>query len=170
MKIKPKPLDCYIGSFTRPLQEAYLEANGFSRGMILFSIPSHGVLFKCRADGDLLDLEFGAFFSLLRFIKTSLAKEKITSIRVHSSNCEFVFALKNNSRQVQGRRQRARMLKEYRNLFDIQTSLVSAIKNQTSVAPGDFSSTPKDQTPSIKPRPGKRSKIRFGPIHKGLSL
>lgn len=170
MDTSANPVECFIGSFCRPLKEAYLTAHGFSRGMILFAIPSYGVLFKCRADGDLLDLEFGAFFALLRFIKTSLAGEKIRSVRVCSSNPEFVFSMMNGGRQVPPRPERFRMLDQYRDLFNIQVSLVPALKNKTRVPPGEFPSTPKDQTPPFKPELGDRSRIRFKPIQKGVTL
>lgn len=170
MDTSAKPIDCFIGSFSRPLKEAYLTAHGFSRGMILFAIPGFGVLFKCRAEGDLLDLEFGAFFALLRFIKTSLAGEKIKSVNVHSSNPEFVFALMNNGEQISHRPERVRMLDQYRETLDIHVSLVPALKNRTGVPPGEFPSTPRDQTPALRPKTSDLSRIRFKPIQKGVAL
>jgi len=165
-----KPVDCYIGSFQRPLQEAYLETAGFSRGMILFAIPDYGILFKCRASGGSLDLEFGAFFALLRFVRTSLSKEKITAVRVNSSNPEFVFTLLNDGPKLKTRSKRRRKLKQYREHLEIQVALVPPIRNKTRVRPGDFPSTPKDQTAPLKPRSGGRSKALFRPFQKGISL
>lgn len=170
MKTTARPLECFIGSFNRPRQESYLDENGFSRGMIIFAIPSHGILFKCRAAGSLVDLEFGALFALLRFIKTSLAKEKIKAVSIHSSNPEFVFAIANKGDVVRKKPQRAKMLKEYLQQFKLQIALVPPQKNKTGVAPGDFPSTPADQVPPLKPKSGDRSKVRFKPIQKGLSL
>jgi len=170
MDTSAKPVECFIGSFSKPLKEAYLTARGFSRGMVLFAIPRYGVQFKCRAEGDLLDLEFGAFFALLRFIMTSLSGEKIKSVRVCSSNPEFVFSLMNGGRQVHYRPERSRMLDQYRELFDLQVSLVPALKNRTCVSPGEFPSMPKDRTPPIKPKSGDQSRIRFKPIQKGVAL
>jgi len=170
MNTVPKPVDCYIESFQRPLHEAYLEANGFSRGMILFAIPDYGILFKCRASGNLLDLEFGAFFALLRFVRTSLNKEKITTVRVNSSNPEFVFTLLNDGPKLKARPQRHRKLKQYREHLEIQVALVPPFRNKTRVRPGDFPSTPKDQTAPLKPRRGGRSKALFRPFQKGIAL
>ena len=170
MNLSTTPVDCYIGAFKAPLQETYLETRGFSRGMILFAIPSYGVLFKCRADGNLLDLEFGALFALLRYVKTSLASEKIKSVKVHSSNPELVFTLMNQGPGLSDRPRRAQMLKEYRSHFDIQLSLIPAIKNQTLLAPGDFCCTPEHQVPPVKPRRNGKAKVRFRPIQKGLEL
>ncbi len=170
MKISTGPVDCYIGAFKSPLQENYLDSRGFSRGMILFAIPSYGVLFRCRADGDLLDLEFGAFFALLRFIKTSLSKEQIKNVRVMSSNPEFVFAMVNRGPALENRPKREEMLRKYSNHFEIQAALIPAHKNQAGLSPSDFCSIPEHLPSPIKASPGSQSKIRFRPIQKGLSL
>jgi hypothetical protein len=170
MSDEPRVLDCYIGAISRPLQEAYLETNGFSRGMILFAIPSYGVLFKCRAGGDLLDLEFGALFALLRFIKTSLAKERIGGVRIHSSNPLFVFTMANCGPRIATRPGRRKMLEEYVSKFDIEIQLVPRRKNQAQMSPTDLPSIPKEQSSPLKPRAGSRFRGRFRPIQKGLIL
>lgn len=161
-------VDCYLGSFVRPLEEAYLQANGFSHGMIMFAIPSQGILFKCRAEGNLLDLEFGAFFSLLRFIRTSLPKEKIKTVRVHSSNPEFVFTVMNEGPQLISRHRRHKMFRQYLNQFNVTVVLVPVRRNQTYTAPIDFPSIPKNQTSPLRPRPSENQRARFRPIQKGV--
>jgi hypothetical protein len=170
MNTAPKPVNCHIGSFQRPLQEAWLETNGFSRGMILFAIPDYGILFKCRASGSLLDLEFGAFFALLRFVRTSLGKEKIKAVRVHSSNPEFVFSVLNEGPKLKARRRRHKKLKQYRQHLEIQIALVPPLRNKTRVAPTDFPSTPEGQAAPLKARRGGQAKALFRPIQKGISL
>ena len=170
MEVSKEPLDCYIGCFRRPLKEPYLRDNGFSRGMIQFAIPSHGVLFRCRADGSHLDLEFGALFALLRFVHTSLSNEKIKAVRVHSSHPELVFSVLHNSRQVRDDEQRLALMKKYRALFDIQVDYVPPHKNQTRLAPGDFPSTPLGQEPPIKPKNTGSRRPSFKSIQKGLHL
>ena len=138
--------------------------------MILFAIPSYGILFRCRADGNLLDLEFGAFFALLRFIKTSLAKERIKNLRVLSSNPEFVFTMMNRGPGLEDRPKREKMLKKYRSQFEIQTVLVPTHKNQVWLAPDDFCCTPSHLMPPVRPFGRSRSRVGFRPIQKGLSL
>jgi hypothetical protein len=170
MSDKSRILDCYIGALSRPFQEVYLEINGFTRGMVLFAIPSYGVLFKCRAGGDLLDLEFAAFFALLRFVKTSLAKERITTIRVHSSNPHFVFTLVNDGPLITARPGRRKMYEDYLSKFEIEVRLIPRCKNQARMSPTDLPSIPKEQTPPLKPRTGSRSRGRFRPIQKGLII
>jgi len=170
MSDESRIIDCYIGAISQPLQEVYLEVNGFSRGMILFAIPSYGVLFKCRAGGDLLDLEFGAFFALLRFVKTSLAKERIRTIRVHSSNPRFVFTLANRGPLIAVRPGRRKMFEDYLSKFDIEVCLIPRCKNQAQMSPNDLPSIPREQTPPLKPRAENRSRGRFRPIQKGLMI
>lgn len=170
MKIAQGPLDCYIGCFRRPLAEPYLRDNGFSQGMIQFAIPSHGVLFRCRADGSYLDLEFGALFALLRFIHTSLAGKKIKAVRVHSSHPELVFAVAHNSRQIRDDQQRLKLMQKYRALFDLQVCYVPPQKNQTRLSPGQFPCTPRGQEPPVKPKSQTSRPPNFRSIQKGLNL
>jgi hypothetical protein len=170
MKSQSARIDCYIGSFCRPLQETWLETRGFSHGMIMFAIPSHGILFKCRAEGKSLDLEFGAFFSLLRFIKTSLTKEKIKAVRICSSNPEFVFALVNGGRQLKTRPQRHKMYREYLRQFDVDIMFVPAHRNKTATALTDYPSIPLNHEPALRPRTGGLRKVRLRPIQKGIVL
>jgi len=164
------PVECHISSFVHPQMEAYLEANGFARGMILFSIPGYGVLFKCRAQGRPVDLEFGAFFALLRFIKKSLGKEKIKAVHVHSSNPEFVFALANSSSEVSQNPERKKMLTRNMKDFQITVSYTAPINNKTLVPPSEYPSTPEGQTPPLKPDVGREIKTEFRPIQKGINL
>jgi hypothetical protein len=167
---KTTPVDCYISSFVHPHMEAYLEANGFARGMILFSIPGYGVLFKCRAQGRPVDLEFGAFFSLLRFLKKSLSKDNITAVHVHSSNPEFVFALANASSEVSKNPERKKMLAQNTRDFQITVSYTPPINNKTLVPPTEYPSTPEGQLPPFKPDVKKETRTEFRPIQKGINL
>ena len=70
MKETSSVLTGYIAAYRIPSLDPYLEKLGFSKGMILFSIPELGIVFRCRVDGRLIDLEFGAFFALLKIIQT----------------------------------------------------------------------------------------------------
>ena len=90
MKDKKPPIRCYVAAFTNARIDSFLEDNGFSKGMICFAIPAYGIMFRCRTEGRLIDLEFSALFSLLEFVKSKLAEEKIRSLQVFSSNPEHV--------------------------------------------------------------------------------
>jgi hypothetical protein len=138
--------------------------------MILFAIPNYGVLFKCRAGGDLLDLEFGAFFALLRFVKTSLAGERIKTIRVNSSNPSFVFTLANRGPLIAARPGRRKMLEDYLSRFDIEVRLVPRHRNQARLSPIDLPAIPREQTSPLRTRARRRSRGHFRPIQKGLMI
>ncbi len=170
MKSESPRTECYIGSFCRPLQEAWLEDRGFGHGMIMFAIPSQGILFKCRAEGRPIDLEFGAFFSLLRFIKTSLSKEKIKAVRVLSSNPEFVFAILNAGKPLKANPQRLKIYRKYLASFDIEVAYVPSRRNKTGVSPIDYPSVPRDATPPLTSPKRGRGRIRLRPIQKGVHL
>ena len=113
MEVKLPPLRCYIGSLLNSEIDPYLEKNGFCHGLIIFAVPELGLLFRCRADGALIDLEFGAFFSALRFLKTYLIQDKFDTLHVLSSSPEFVFSFTKESKHLAKGSTRQKLLKEY---------------------------------------------------------
>jgi len=169
MEKKTAPVDCYIYSVSRP-PEPYLEAGGFAHGLILFAIPCFGLLFKCRAEGDPLNLEFGAFISAMRFIEDSLSQHKISTVRVHSSNPEFVFSLSNGGRQLFGDAERQKMLAKAQANIKVTVCYVAVTGNKALVSPLDYPSTPTNQKPVLKPTREERTKTSFKPIQKGIKL
>ena len=138
--------------------------------MIFFSIPSYGIQFKCLVDGDVIDLEFGALFTLLRFVRTSLAKENIKSLKVHSSNAQLVFALINKSHLIEGNPQRKKMLDEYLDRFNVTLVYVPPTRNKSLIPPVDHPCIPKHKAPAIKPDSDLSNKARIRPIQKGIDL
>lgn len=170
MEKQQNTVDCYIHSFHQPRLDNYLESNGFSRGMIIFAIPHYGILFKCRADGDALDLEFGAFFALLRFIKKSLGKERLESVKIHSSNAAFVFSFTDQERLFDAHPEREKLLKEYASKMTIAMSYIDRLSNKAIVPLDEYPCTPVNQTPVIKPTPEDLSKAQFKPLQKGIRL
>lgn len=170
MKSDDKPVVCYIASFRNKDIDPVLEHIGFCHGMVTFAIPSLGILFRCRADGDRLDLEFGSFFSLLKFIKTSLKDEKIASIQVMSSDAEFVFSFSGNSRHLMRGSDRDRLLREYAKGLKIAVGYVEPHKNKTRIPPDDYPSIPADRQASLKPDPEDARKAEFKPFQRGIHL
>jgi hypothetical protein len=166
----PRAVNCFIHTFTNPHMEPYLEKNGFGRGMLIFAIPEFGVIFKCRAEGDPLDLEFGAFFSLLKFIKKSLGKENIQALHVHSSSPEFVFSFTDKQKLITAHPERMKALAEYASGISIAVSYIRRIDNKAVVPAADYPSTPTNQTPVIRPTPEDSSKTQFKPFQKGIRL
>ena len=165
-----KAVNCYIHTFANPHMDSYLERNGFSNGLLIFAIPEFGVLFKCRAEGDPLDLEFGAFFSLLKFIKKSLGKERIGALHVHSSNPEFVFSFTDTQKLITTHPERMKALAEYATGISIAVSYIRRLDNKAVVPAADYPCTPANQTPVIRPTPEDSSKTQFKPFQKGIRL
>lgn len=170
MIVKPLPLEIHIGSSYNHTIDPKLEASGFAHGLLAFSYPSLGISFKCRAKGSKLDLEFGAFFSALKFVQTKLKDQKITKVRICSSLPEFVFSFAPGSRHMTPDSTRYKMLKEYVKSFKIEVSFVEFHLNQTRLSPGDFPLLPKGQSPVLKPDYNDLKKVACRPFQKGIQL
>lgn len=170
MASESKPVDCYIAAYHNSHMDPYFEKRGFSRGLILFAIPSYGILFRCRAEGDTVDLEFGAFFALLRFVKTRLEKQKISKLVVYSSNPEFVFSFAGYGRHIARGSARDKLIREYGQTFNVAVSYVEPRKNQSLVASADFPSMPAGRELPFKPASDDSARGEFKPILKGLKI
>jgi len=166
---KALPVDCYIFSLSRR-QESYLESEGFAAGLILFAIPSMGLLFKCRAEGDPLDLELAALASAVRFMKKSLYDQKIKTVKVHSSNPEFVFCLSKGQGELVNSDKCLKLLRSIKSEMDILVSYVTVSNNKALVSPTDYPSAPVDQKTILRPTIEERTRTSFKPIQKGITL
>lgn len=164
------PIKCYIAAFHNAKIDPYLENRGFTRGMTIFSVPPFGVLFRCRARGTLIDLEFGAFFALLKFVKTRLAEEEVKAVTIFSSNPEFVFSFSGNSRHLEPGGERARLLAEYGKRFKLSIVLVEPVENKALISPADYPSLPESRAVSLKPDLEEQKAVSFRPFQTGLDL
>jgi len=170
MSKEKTPVKCFIAGFENHEIDNNLEQRGFSRGMLVFSIPTLGILFRCRAQGSTTDLEFGAFFALLKFVKSKLAKEKIKHIEVLSSNPEFIFSFTGNSRHLAPDSARMKLLKEYHRKFKIQVGFLKASENLALASSADYPSMPKDRAVSWGVESEKPTAPEFKPFQRGISL
>jgi hypothetical protein len=161
---------CFIAAFENRAIDAQLDEMGFSHGVLLFAIPDLGVLFRCRASGEMIDLEFGAMFALLKFIKDKLKSVGIKEVEILSSNPEFVFSFTGKSRHLDPKSKRMKMLREYSASFKLQVGFIEPHKNKALVRAIDYPSLPKGQTIPILPDRGAGQKIVFKPFQRGLSL
>ena len=164
------PVVCYTAALHNPTIDPYLEAQGFTHGLVIFAVPSLGVQFRCRAEGELVDLEFGAFFSLLKFIKTNLTEVQIKSARVLSSNAEFVFAFSGTSRHLDMQSERAMLLSEYCRQLTLSVGLVEPLKNKALVSPVDLPSLPRADSLNLNSIANEFNKAGFKPMQKGIKL
>jgi len=165
-----QPVRCFIAAFENRAIDARLEGFGFSRGVLLFAIPELGILFRCRASGEMIDLEFGAMFALLKFIKDKLADLGIKQVQILSSNPEFVFAFTGQSRHLVAKTERMKMLKEYNRLFQILIGFVEPRKNQAMVRAVDYPSMPDSRSIGLSPDEDKLRQTVFKPFQRGLRL
>ena len=161
---------CYTGAYFSGGIDPMLAANDFARGVILFAIPDYGILFRCRAHGSLVDLEFGAFFGLLRFIKTHLGEEGIKAVKVLSSNPEFVFAFTGKSRHLTGNQKREKLLREYSREFTMAMAYIKRADNKVFLSPADFPSMPAGARVRFQPRQFANRKPRIRPFYRGIDL
>ncbi|MBN1212449.1 MAG: hypothetical protein JXA92_07710 [candidate division Zixibacteria bacterium] len=170
MTTEDKNLDCYIGAVQNRSLDPYLEKNGFSRGLTTFAIPALGILFKCRVEGDPVELEFAAFFSLLKFISTSLAREKITALRVFSSLPEFVFSFTGKGKHLAQDSPKYKMLKQYSAKYTIAIRYIEKEKNRSLISPADYPSLPENQEVKLDFDLDEKKKINIKPFQKGIIL
>jgi len=164
------PVKCYTAAFHNREIDPYLEDKGFTHGMIIFSVPAYGVLFRCRAQGTLIDLEFGALFALLKFVKTRLAEAKVKAVTILSSNPEFVFSFTGNTRHLEPGGERARLIAEFSRQFKLSIAFVEPVENKALLSAADYPSLPEPNEVGLKPDPEDQKKISFWPFQTGLEL
>jgi hypothetical protein len=160
----------YIAAVERPIIDDYLGQQGFSRGVILFALPDYGIVFKCLAEGAPVDLEFGAFFALLKFVETSLSGEKIGHVHVLSSNAEFVFAFTGQSSHLVSGSSRDQLLKQHAKKLKFDVAYIEPWLNQTQVSPIDFPSVPQGRSVAVKSKLTSGRAVGFKPIQKGIKV
>ena len=169
MKKTSLALTAYIAAYRIPSFDPCLEKLGFTKGMILFSIPELGILFRCRVDGKLIDLEFAAFFALLKFIQTKLAGQKVKALRVLSSNPEFLFAFTKSGNPNLLTPEREGLLAEYRKKHQIEIAYVEARSNEALVPAANCPPLPVSRQFKL-PRNPDSDKPQFKPFQTGFKL
>lgn len=170
MNKSDNPLACYIAAVKNKKIDAQLDSLGFSKGLISFSIPDLGIQFRCRTDGDLTAMELSAFFSLLEFISTKLAEEKIKSIKVMSSLPEFVFAFTPHSDTFKEGSSYRQLLDRYAKKISMAISYVPPQQNKALISPADYPSLPDGKQVSINIPQTELTKSEYKPFQKGIKL
>jgi len=167
---KDRFIKCYIYSFNNSDIDPYLNNLGFTRGMVGFAIPDYGVLFRCRVEGDLLDLEFGSFFALLGFIDTRLKDQKIKVVHVFSSNSRFVFSFTGKKENINNNKQRRKLMDDYCEKFSIKVAYINQFENKVLLSPSEFASLPVHFKIPFKPTSSESKKIKIMPFNQGLTI
>ncbi|UCE25841.1 MAG: hypothetical protein JSU74_07305 [Candidatus Zixiibacteriota bacterium] len=163
-------MKCYIAAFANRRLDPFLESNGFSRGMVCFAIPAFGIMFRCRTEGNMIDLEFSALFSLLEFVKSKLKAEKVGAVQIYSSNPQLVFSFAENSPQMKKGTARRTLLNQYAKAFQIAVGYVKPSENRALVSPAEYPSLPSDRTIDLDYDTVDLKKIEFKPYQKGIKI
>ncbi len=170
MSQTPRIYKCYICGLINRQIDPYLEANGFTHGILSFSIPDFGILFRCRTEGQPIDLEFAAFFALMEFIRGKLTDQQISSIQVFSSNPEFVFAFTGESPHLKPGTARRKLLDEHAAKVKIAIGYIKPLENQALVSTADYPSMPEGHRIHITYEPPEFKRVEFKPFQKGIKL
>ncbi len=165
-----RTVKCYIYGLVNREIDPFLESNGFTHGILSFSMPDYGILFRCRTDGRSIDLEFAAFFALLEFIRSKLGSEKITSVQVFSSSPEFVFSFTGESPHMKPGTARRRLLDEHAAKLKIAVGYIKPIENQALISSADYPSIPEGRRIEITNEPAEFKRAEFKPFQRGLKL
>lgn len=170
MRAGKEPVKCYVAALRNQKIDSILECHGFAKGVISFAIPDYGILFRCRTEGSLIDLEFVALFALLEFLKTRLKDEKLNNILILSSNPEFIFSFAGNSGHLEPGTARRRLLDEFASMAKLAVRYIKGVENKALVSPADCPSMPIDQNISLKPSTGDSEKSEFKPFQRGVEF
>jgi hypothetical protein len=162
-------LVCYLAAIRNDRIDPELHRRGFCKGMLIFAIPSLGVQYKCRAEGQLVDLEFAALFTLLRFIKSKLKEEGIKRVKVISSNPEFVFSFTGNSKHLTKNSKRWFNLARCKKDLNLAVGFIEPAMNRAFVSPADYPSIPRAVKPIIQPDQFD-NEPRFKQFQRGIRL
>jgi hypothetical protein len=160
---------CYIGHQENLVLDPFLEGHGFARTIISFAVPSQGVLFRCRAGGSSLDLEFAALFALLKFLKESARKGSLSRLQILSSYPEFIFAFTGSTPHLHRGSARELLLREYNHRFKMRIGYVEPINNRAYILTSDFPSFPSDREAELNPDPGSPGS-EFKPYQRGVDF
>jgi hypothetical protein len=169
VKERPAELAVYIAARQRPHDDRALKNLGMTEGTVHFAIPALGIQFRCRAEGNLLDLEFGAFFTALNFVHRQLKNLKAERIKVLSSRPQLVFALSDQSSGLKPGSQRRRLLRKYQKVFQLSVAYVPPARNAASRPVSDMPALPENSESPLDPQRDDGSG-RFRPILRGIRI
>ena len=170
MSKQKQAVSCYIGSYEIPKLDNFLEENNFYRGMILFSVPEYGILFRCRVSGSHIEMEFAAFFGLLNFIKDNLKDEKITVVKVRSSYPDFVFAFSGGTNYLNPESAKFKLYKELSKQFKIHVEYIEPLLNQSLSSAVEYPRVPEPDKIKLHKETRTLQKPAFKPFQLGVSL
>ncbi len=168
MTKKERKVTCYIASYRIKELDSFLEKNGFFPGMLLFSIPDYGIIYRCRVSGELLEMEFAAFFALIQFTKTDLEGEKINALEVISSMPEFIFSFTEHSPFMKKDSAHKKLLIELSRDITIGVKYISKKENKALISAADYPSVPDPKKVKLSINKKELTKTSFQQFQKGV--
>ena len=163
-----KKVICYIASYRIRELDPFLAKNGFYPGMLLFSIPDYGIIYRCRVSGEFLEMEFAAFFALIQFVRTDLKGEKINGLEVISSMPEFIFSFTEHSPFMKKDSAHKKLLIELCRDITIGVKYVSIKENKALISAADYPSVPEPKKVKLAFNKKELSKTSFQQFQKGI--
>ncbi|KAA3635477.1 MAG: hypothetical protein DWP97_04745 [Calditrichaeota bacterium] len=163
-------IKCFIASFQHKKMDPGLSAEEVSNGLIAFSVPQLGLLFRCQSEGEPLKMEFSSFFALLEFLKTKVKDIPLNSLEVLSSNPHFVFSFSPYSETLKKGSVFRNILNEYSKIFKISVGYIKPLSNKALISTTEYPSIPQDKKIELDFTTEELFKIEFKPIQKGIKL
>ena len=170
MKIPDTPALCYVAAVSDRLADPALRRFGFASGIIMFSIPDLGLLFRCRAEGNRLSLELAAFYTLLEFVNRELKGEAIKSLEVRSSCSELVFSFASGGIDISASGHRSKLLEKIQSMYELKVSWVEPSKNRSLLATGDFPALNRGLKSNLSQYRQDLRRSTMKPLQRGVQL
>jgi hypothetical protein len=170
MKIPHPPTKCFAAALSESLADPALRRFGFASGIIMFSIPELGLLFRCRAEGGRVALERAAFFTLLEFIDRELKAEKITSLDVRSSCSKLVFSFASENKDGARTSHQSKLLGRMRDKYDLSVSWVDPSLNRALLATTDLPALKKGLKSNLSQYRQDLRRLSMKPLQRGVKL
>lgn len=170
MKKPSTPLNCFVATLVRDRCDAYLNSHQLDSDLAIFAIPDYGILLKCPMEGDILDIEFAAFFGLLRHITTDLSSQKIKDIQVLSSNPQFVLSFTGQLPHLIEEKERRKLLMSYSRKLTISVGLIETFRNQAFLPLVSFPSVPPSRDSISKQLKSSKTTPEFKKFQRGVRL
>ncbi|MFQ5607765.1 MAG: hypothetical protein ACE5GA_07440 [Candidatus Zixiibacteriota bacterium] len=139
-------------------------------GLISFAIPDHSIIFRCRVICPARALTATAAVTALRFLETTLEKVEVERVEILTDSASFYFDASGQS-GARGEAARSKILKEYREKYELSFQLVERINNAARRNAADVSRAPTDITPALEFDPKNWSALgRVLPPQDGVEM
>ncbi len=162
-------LVCHVGHSINKQIDPALSAIGFSKGLVLFSIPDLGVLFKCRAQGTPFALEAAALCSALQFICNDIDKQLRSAVIIRTSFPSLLFATYQPTLGISFSAEQQEILNFFKGRCNYTVTFVERHLNRALKQSVELASVPANQPVPMKINRSVDA-TDFGPLQTGITL